>query len=98
MKSKDKILDLQFQRKLAKNSLAVSMGICAFSGFKKGKAWRKIHKISGISMLGFAIWYTSLYGTRYSEYLSGRKNFKNSKKGKNFGKIAQNLPKENNEI
>jgi len=69
----DKILDLNFQRKAAKVTLGVSMGITALTALDMNARASRLHKISGLVMLGCAIWHASLYGSPYSEFLKNRK-------------------------
>ena len=73
MSIEDKILDLNFQRKAAKTALGVSMGITALTALNMNSRMSQLHKISGIVMLGCAIWHASLYGSPYSEFLQNRK-------------------------
>ena len=73
MKIEDKILDLNFQRKVAKTALGVSMGITALTALNMNSRMSQLHKISGLVMLGCAIWHASLYGSPYSEFLKNRK-------------------------
>ena len=73
MSIEDKILDLNFQRKAAKVTLGVSMGITALTALSMNSRMSQLHKISGIVMLGCAIWHASLYGSPYSEFLQNRK-------------------------
>jgi hypothetical protein len=69
----DKILDLNFQRKAAKTALGVSMGITALTALDMNARASRLHKISGLVMLGCAIWHAGLYGSPYSEFLKNRK-------------------------
>jgi hypothetical protein len=69
----DKILDLNFQRKVAKTALGVSMGITALTALNMNSRMSQLHKISGLVMLASAIWHASLYGSPYSEFLKNRK-------------------------
>lgn len=73
MSIEDKILDLNFQRKAAKVTLGVSMGITALTALNMNSRMSQLHKISGLVMLGCAIWHASLYGSPYSEFLKNRK-------------------------
>lgn len=73
MSIEDKILDLNFQRKAAKTALGVSMGITALTALNMNSRMSQLHKISGLVMLGCAIWHASLYGSPYSEFLKNRK-------------------------
>ena len=73
MSIEDKILDLNFQRKAAKTALGVSMGITALTALNMNSRMSQLHKISGLVMLGCAIWHASLYGSPYSEFLQNRK-------------------------
>jgi len=73
LKIEDKILDLNFQRKVAKTALGVSMGITALTALDMNARASRLHKISGLVMLGCAIWHASLYGSPYSEFLQNRK-------------------------
>ncbi|WP_298062358.1 hypothetical protein [uncultured Campylobacter sp.] len=73
MKIEDKILDLNFQRKVAKTALGVSMGITALTALDMNARASRLHKISGLVMLGCAIWHAGLYGSPYSEFLKNRK-------------------------
>ena len=73
MSIEDKILDLNFQRKAAKVTLGVSMGITALTALDMNARASRLHKISGLVMLGCAIWHASLYGSPYSEFLKNRK-------------------------
>nr|WP_314882311.1 hypothetical protein [uncultured Campylobacter sp.] len=73
MSIEDKILDLNFQRKAAKTALGVSMGIAALTALNMNSRMSQLHKISGLVMLGCAIWHASLYGSPYSEFLQNRK-------------------------
>ena len=68
-----KILDLNFQRKAAKVTLGLSMGITALTALNMNSRMSQLHKISGLVMLGCAIWHASLYGSPYSEFLKNRK-------------------------
>ena len=69
----DKILDLNFQRKAAKVTLGVSMGITALTALNMNSRMSQLHKVSGAVMLASAIWHASLYGSPYSEFLQNRK-------------------------
>lgn len=73
MSIEDKILDLNFQRKAAKVTLGVSMGITALTALNMDSRASRLHKISGLVMLASAIWHASLYGSPYSEFLKNRK-------------------------
>ena len=73
MSIEDKILDLNFQRKAAKVTLGLSMGITALTALNMNSRMSQLHKISGLVMLGCAIWHASLYGSPYSEFLKNRK-------------------------
>lgn len=73
MSIEDKILDLNFQRKAAKTALGVSMGITALTALDMNARASRLHKISGLVMLGCAIWHAGLYGSPYSEFLKNRK-------------------------
>ena len=73
MKIEDKILDLNFQRKVAKTALGVSMGITALTALNMSSRMSQLHKVSGAVMLASAIWHASLYGSPYSEFLQNRK-------------------------
>ena len=73
MSIEDKILDLNFQRKAAKVTLGVSMGITALTALDMNARASRLHKISGLVMLGCAIWHAGLYGSPYSEFLQNRK-------------------------
>ena len=73
MSIEDKILDLNFQRKVAKTALGVSMGITALTALNMNSRMSQLHKISGLVMLASAIWHASLYGSPYSEFLKNRK-------------------------
>ena len=73
MSIEDKILDLNFQRKAAKVTLGVSMGITALTALNMNSRMSQLHKVSGAVMLASAIWHASLYGSSYSEFLKNRK-------------------------
>ena len=73
MSIEDKILDLNFQRKAAKVTLGVSMGITALTALNMSSRMSQLHKVSGAVMLASAIWHASLYGSPYSEFLQNRK-------------------------
>ena len=73
MSIEDKILDLNFQRKAAKTALGVSMGVTALTTLDMNARASRLHKISGLVMLGCAIWHAGLYGSPYSEFLKNRK-------------------------
>ena len=73
MSIEDKILDLNFQRKAAKTALGVSMGITALTALDMNARASRLHKISGLVILGCAIWHAGLYGSPYSEFLKNRK-------------------------
>ena len=73
MSIEDKILDLNFQRKVAKTALGASMGVTALTALNMNSRMLQLHKISGIVMLASAIWHASLYGSPYSEFLKNRK-------------------------
>ena len=73
MSIEDKILDLNFQRKAAKVTLGVSMGITALTALNMNSRMSQLHKVSGAVMLASAIWHASLYGSPYSEFLQNRK-------------------------
>ena len=73
MSIEDKILDLNFQRKVAKTALGVSMGITALTALNMNSRMSQLHKVSGAVMLASAIWHASLYGSPYSEFLQNRK-------------------------
>ena len=90
MSIEDKILDLNFQRKAAKVTLGVSMGITALTALNMNSRMSQLHKISGLVMLGCAIWHASLYGSPYSEFLQNRKV-----KGRSRKRSVVNLALEN---
>ena len=73
MSIEDKILDLNFQRKVAKVTLGVSLGITALTALNMNSRMSQLHKVSGAVMLASAIWHASLYGSPYSEFLQNRK-------------------------
>ena len=73
MSIEDKILDLNFQRKVAKVTLGLSMGITALTALNMNSRMSQLHKVSGAVMLASAIWHASLYGSPYSEFLKNRK-------------------------
>ena len=74
MSIEDKILDLYFQRKAAKVTLGLSMGITALTALNMNSRMSQLHKVSGAVMLASAIWHASLYGSPYSEVLKNRKS------------------------
>lgn len=49
------------------------MGITALTALDMNARASRLHKISGLVMLGCAIWHASLYGSPYSEFLKNRK-------------------------
>ncbi|MBQ9292337.1 MAG: hypothetical protein IJ211_03615 [Campylobacter sp.] len=69
----DKFIDLDFQRKSAKTLMATSLGLLCFSALGKGKFYKNLHIISGVTLVGSAIWHHNLYKTKYSKYLKERK-------------------------
>lgn len=91
MSIEDKILDLNFQRKAAKVTLGVSMGITALTALNMNSRMSQLHKISGIVMLGCAIWHASLYGSPYSEFLQNRKAKASALKNKNLDFTTSNM-------
>ena len=92
MSIEDKILDLNFQRKAAKVTLGVSMGITALTALNMNSRMSQLHKISGIVMLGCAIWHASLYGSPYSEFLQNRKAKSRGRKRSVANLALENLP------
>jgi len=88
----DKILDLNFQRKAAKTALGVSMGITALTALNMNSRMSQLHKISGLVMLGCAIWHASLYGSPYSEFLQNRKAKNRGRKRSVTNLALENLP------
>lgn len=92
MKIEDKILDLNFQRKVAKTALGVSMGITALTALNMNSRMSQLHKISGLVMLGCAIWHASLYGSPYSEFLKNRKAKSRGRKRSVANLALENLP------
>ena len=91
MSIEDKILDLNFQRKVAKTALGVSMGITALTALNMNSRISQLHKVSGIVMLGCAIWHASLYGSPYSEFLQNRKAKSRGRKRSEANLTLQNL-------
>ncbi|WP_298788952.1 hypothetical protein [uncultured Campylobacter sp.] len=91
MSIEDKILDLNFQRKAAKVTLGVSMGITALTALNMNSRMSQLHKISGLVMLGCAIWHASLYGSPYSEFLQNRKAKSRGRKKSIANLALQNL-------
>ena len=49
------------------------MGITALTALDMNARASRLHKISGLVMLGCAIWHAGLYGSPYSEFLKNRK-------------------------
>ena len=92
MSIEDKILDLNFQRKVAKTALGVSMGITALTALNMNSRISQLHKVSGIVMLGCAIWHASLYGSPYSEFLQNRKAKSRGRKRSVANLALENLP------
>ena len=92
MSIEDKILDLNFQRKAAKVTLGVSMGITALTALNMNSRMSQLHKISGLVMLGCAIWHASLYGSPYSEFLQNRKAKSRGRKRSVANLALENLP------
>ncbi len=92
MSIEDKILDLNFQRKAAKTALGVSMGITALTALNMNSRMSQLHKISGLVMLGCAIWHASLYGSPYSEFLQNRKAKSRGRKRSVVNLALENLP------
>ena len=91
MSIEDKILDLNFQRKAAKVTLGVSMGITTLTALNMDSRASRLHKISGLVMLASAIWHTSLYGSPYSEFLKNRKAKGQDRKKSEANLALQNL-------
>lgn len=92
MSIEDKILDLNFQRKAAKTALGVIMGITALTALNMNSRMSQLHKISGLVMLGCAIWHASLYGSPYSEFLQNRKAKNRGRKRSVTNLALENLP------
>ena len=91
MSIEDKILDLNFQRKAAKVTLGVSMGITALTALNMNSRMSQLHKVSGAVMLASAIWHASLYGSPYSEFLQNRKAKSRGRKRSGANLALQNL-------
>ena len=91
MSIEDKILDLNFQRKAAKVTLGVSMGITALTTLNMNSRMSQLHKVSGAVMLASAIWHASLYGSPYSEFLQNRKAKSRGRKRSEANLALQNL-------
>ncbi len=66
------------------------MGITALTALNMNSRMSQLHKISGLVMLGCAIWHASLYGSPYSEFLQNRKA-----KGRGRKRSEANLALEN---
>ncbi|WP_297574714.1 helicase [uncultured Campylobacter sp.] len=79
-----KLLDIDFQRKVAKVGMVASMGLlCATSFNLQGRGSKNIHTISGIALVGFSLWHAMLYETPYARYLSNKtKSHKREKREK----------------
>ena len=92
MSIEDKILDLNFQRKAAKVTLGVSMGITALTALNMSSRMSQLHKVSGAVMLASAIWHASLYGSPYSEFLQNRKAKSRGRKRSVANLALENLP------
>ncbi|WP_298705755.1 hypothetical protein [uncultured Campylobacter sp.] len=92
MSIEDKILDLNFQRKAAKVTLGVSMGITALTALNMNSRMSQLHKVSGAVMLASAIWHASLYGSPYSEFLQNRKAKSRGRKRSVANLALENLP------
>ena len=91
MSIEDKILDLNFQRKAAKVTLGVSMGITALTALNMNSRMSQLHKVSGAVMLASAIWHAGLYGSPYSEFLQNRKAKGRGRKRSEANLALQNL-------
>ena len=91
MSIEDKILDLNFQRKVAKVALGVSMGITALTALNMNSRMSQLHKVSGAMMLASAIWHAGLYGSPYSEFLKNRKAKSRGRKRSEANLTLQNL-------
>ena len=91
MSIEDKILDLNFQRKAAKVTLGLSMGITALTALNMNSRISQLHKVSGAVMLASAIWHASLYGSPYSEFLQNRKAKSRGRKRSEANLTLQNL-------
>ena len=91
MSIEDKILDLNFQRKAAKVTLGVSMGITALTALNMNSRMSQLHKVSGAVMLASAIWHASLYGSPYSEFLKNRKTKALALRNEDFDFITSNM-------
>ena len=92
MSIEDKILDLNFQRKAAKVTLGVSMGITALTALNMNSRMSQLHKVSGAVMLASAVWHASLYGSPYSEFLQNRKAKSRGRKRFVANLALENLP------
>ena len=67
------------------------MGITALTALNINSRMSQLHKISGIAMLGCAIWHASLYGSPYSEFLQNRKAKSRRRKRSGANLALQNL-------
>lgn len=67
------------------------MGITALTALNMNSRMSQLHKISGIVMLGCAIWHASLYGSPYSEFLQNRKAKSRGRKKSIANLALQNL-------
>lgn len=58
----DKLLDVDFQRKITKNALAASVAVLAITALAKGKTAKNIHTFTGVALVGLSVWHAELYG------------------------------------
>lgn len=68
------------------------MGITALTALNMNSRMSQLHKISGLVMLGCAIWHASLYGSPYSEFLQNRKAKGRGRKRSVANLALENLP------
>lgn len=59
-----KTQDLSRKRTIAKFGMAVSMGTLVATGLIDSKKARKLHLVSGASLIGFSAWHYSLYPSK----------------------------------
>lgn len=68
------------------------MGITALTALDMNARVSRLHKISGLVMLGCAIWHAGLYGSPYSEFLQNRKAKSRGRKRSVANLALENLP------
>ncbi|MDK2954599.1 MAG: hypothetical protein PWQ57_95 [Desulfovibrionales bacterium] len=48
-------------RALAKAGMTASLGVLIWTGFDQSRGARRLHRLAGVSLVGFSVWHHMLY-------------------------------------